>query len=95
MDLRITDGPNKYDLMLALFDRHYEPRPVTFSCEHEVTKPNPQFGKLTKVVTLHITQVGIEDGSGQSWLIEGQDCDGRHYSGWYRTDTRQGRLTVQ
>ncbi len=80
MASKIENGPSKYELMLALFDRKGDHlRPVTFMT-------SPSVG-----LVLHITSVGIEDGSGDSWIVEGISGTGR-FKGHYRTDTRKGSI---
>ena len=77
----ILSGPSKYDLMLALFDRTMDrPRPVTFKIEMHS-------------VIAHVVSVSIEDGTGDSWLIELQSSDfGRYFHGHYNSDRRTGTL---
>jgi len=92
----INGGPSKFDLMLALFDRkQVNARRIEF---------NLSSGKTMTAVVV-ITEVGIEDGSGESWLFKGAVRDilladeysenhmppsPRRVHGWYRTDTRKG-----
>lgn len=80
---RITHGPSKYDLMLALMDRTFhKPRPVVFT-----------IGKGLKVM-VHVTEISIEDGSGQSFNVKGQSADfSESFKIYYRTDKRTGTIT--
>ncbi len=88
----IKSGPSKYDLMLSLFERSMNnPRPVTFVLK-ATDKAN--WWVENRKLVLHITQVGIEDGSGQSWCFEGQTDDGTRHKGWFRTDSREGTIAV-
>ena len=84
---QIVDGPSKYELMLALFDRTFEkPRPVRFKIQRRV-------GYEAVEVWAHILSVGIEDGSGENWNIEVQNIDfSVHHHGYYSTKTRTGLL---
>ncbi|TAK03909.1 hypothetical protein EPO34_01995 [Patescibacteria group bacterium] len=89
----IKSGPSKYDLMLALFERSMNNlRPVTFILK-STDKSN--WWVENKKLTLHITEVGIKDGSGQSWCFRGQSEDGTYHKGWFRTDTREGTIGVE
>lgn len=52
---------------------------------------------LNRLIHLTINQVGIEDGSRQSWLIWGFGRFDREeksftFEGWFRTDRRKGYL---
>ena len=61
---KITAGPSKYDLMLALFDATGDgPRPVVFNADGGLCGPGPY--------TVHVTSVEREDGSGESWNVRG------------------------
>jgi hypothetical protein len=84
---QIVDGPNKYELMLALFDRRFDkPRPVTFKV---LRRP----GYQPIEVLAHIVSVSIEDGSGESWIIELQTEDfSKYHHGYYSTKDRKGVL---
>jgi hypothetical protein len=89
----ITDGPSKFDLMVALFDRKPRSRVLTF-----------ETGGGQKV-EVTIVSVQIEDGSGESWNIQVsiQSANCRMSSGikwipicrmYFRTDKRKGHLNV-
>lgn len=87
----IQNGPSKYDLMLALFERSASnPRPVTFILN---ATPEAKWASGYRL-TVHITGVSIEDGSGQSYCFEGQTDKGT-VKGWFRTDTREGTIEVE
>lgn len=59
--MRVLNGPSKFDLMLSLFDGNQHPRrTVSFQIEG-----------FKKEVTVAITSVQQEDGSGESWNWEG------------------------
>ncbi|MGH7175334.1 MAG: hypothetical protein ACREGR_03180 [Minisyncoccia bacterium] len=94
---KIANGPSKFDLMLALFDRKVvNTRHVEFKMEGE--------GKIAAHVV--IFEVRVEDGSGESWLfkgrVRGMEPDShvgvppvsRGVHGWYRTDTRKGWIEL-
>lgn len=55
----ITDGPSKWDLMLALFDPASHQRTVKFYLQDR------------RFFEASILEVGKEDGSGESWLLAG------------------------
>jgi hypothetical protein len=85
---QVTGGPSKFDLMLALFDRSDGIRKVTFRIQHEAYPP--------VVVVIH--EVGLEDGSGESWLFKGKtvkskDCPVcRNVIGYFHTIHRTGTI---
>ena len=93
----ITAGPSKMDLMLALFDqpviegtiRH---RTVRFTVESVTDKHRMKVGE----VELIVDGVTREDGSGESWNIEGRFAPrpGDHLhprvKGYYSTYLRKG-----
>ncbi len=86
---QITDGPSKFDLMLALFDRAHGPRPVVFY----VKQPDQP------LIMVIIHELGLEDGSGASWLFKGSTTDSvggrlpsQRVSGYFRTDKRTGYI---
>lgn len=80
----ITDGPGKFDLMLALFEGKH----VQFKIQG-----NP-------FLKVQINSVGAEDGSRESWLIAGgilEDIAGtpveggwRNFKGYFQIRRRQG-----
>ena len=77
---KIIGGPGKFDLMLALFDRSFgRSRTVTITLEGRVVKE------------LYVSGVQIEDGSGESWNIEGH-VDGRQVTLYYHSVRRTGIL---
>ncbi len=58
----LVKGPSKFDLMMALFDQKGnggKPHYVTFEADDG------------QKIAAKIQSVGIEDGSGESWIIEG------------------------
>lgn len=96
--LTISQGPSKYDLSLALFDRKpVNTRDVELKLEDDT------------VVHLVINGVEIEDGSGESWIFKGYlrrlrprpgsdlptvPAPPSNCFGYYRTDTRKGWLRL-
>ena len=99
----IIGGPSLMGLMFGLFDRdHSDPRVVTFTTK---TK-NPSLTAATPfktVVGLVIDQVGVEDGSGHNWIVEGwiHSMNGSRYQGshrasrlrlYYNSNTRKGAV---
>lgn len=85
----IVDGPSKWDLMLALFDRECCPsRMVTFS----IRGPQMDLGKHPIFSeSFEINEVSQEDGSGENWLFKGS-CFSKHAHGFFSTRTRKGWL---
>jgi hypothetical protein len=86
----ISGGPSKYDLMLGLFDRECNrPRPVYFKLQIP-GRSHPQG------MELHVESVGIEDGSGESWIVSGSDWKNNvKYKLYYSTQTRTGTVLEQ
>jgi hypothetical protein len=85
--IEIVNGPSKSDLQQALFERKPESRGLrpTFKLENGT------------VITVHVTGVSAEDGSGESWLISGYVSTSfsrlaPHKTFWYRTDIRKGTI---
>ena len=87
---KIIGGPSKMELMLGLFDstRAFS-RPVSFTVE---TKPmaGPTLAGskgdenfLQRSMQISITSVGKEDGSGESWNVEGMVKPLDHTKGDY------------
>ena len=88
----ISDGPSKFDLMLALFDAYQHGQGKT-------SIRRVMFGTAIGLVEARITSVSIEDGSNESWLISGSFTrleDGTwwlyNFDGYYSTRRRKGYL---
>lgn len=81
----IVDGPSKYDLSVAFFDRAGgHRRHVTF------TLTGPDFPQETGIDVV-INSICWEDGSGESWCFTGYIRNGGiRVSGWFKTSNRQG-----
>jgi len=82
----IVNGPNKWDLMLSLFD-------------NSTSRPRiPEFHlKSGRVFRLLVNEVGRESGSGDNWLISGfivldDGSCGLGFNGYYSTKDRDGWL---
>lgn len=96
LNAKIIDGPSKFDLMLALFDRKsVNTRQVTFATEN-----GRDLGQTLNAV---INSVGVEDGSGESWILEGYFMSRlrgtmppppRHFKMYFHTGRRQGIITA-
>ena len=97
----ITDGPSKADLMFALFH-------ATMNHPHsvEITIHAPENGPAYRSVklTIQINVVGREDGSGESWILDGHiiTMDGvkhpfsqSNFNAYYTTKRRKGMLHVE
>ena len=86
----VVGGPSKFDLMLSLFDGNQTPRrTVDFQLE----------GKKYPI-SVAILGVQQEDGSGESWNIEGLLWDKHHsegykVKGYYVTKGRAGSLVFE
>lgn len=108
----ILAGPSKFDLMLALFDNSNDrKRYVQFTLQVDggvgVVKTQsvaPQgakaliaaMDKLPTVVEADITNVEREDGSSESWNIEGRLSMANGYprfTAYFDTRSRKGTLT--
>ncbi len=82
----ILNGPSKWDLMLSLFDsREVNLRVVSFTVES---------GDKKFQLDVTVSEVVREDGSGESWLLQGYTVPTagfrREFKAWYRTDRRVG-----
>ncbi len=85
--LDIVSGPSKMELMLALFDSsNQRERPVEFTTQDR--------GGESYAYDVRITQVGKEDGSGESWLFEGYTQSGRPVGGYFSTTRRRGHMHI-
>lgn len=82
----VISGPSKFDLMLSLFDGNKEPRrTVEFQLEG-----------ARGPITVAITMVQQEDGSGESWNVEGWITSYRRnfaIKAYYSSNSRKGYLT--
>lgn len=88
MTFHIKGGPSKFDLMFSLFDGNtkFPRRTVDFKIEGS-----------DKVVTVAIHSVQREDGSGESWNLEGNITNytrGFGFEAYFSTSTREGVFTV-
>ena len=85
----ILEGPSKFDLMAALFDG----KKVQFTFK---------LGEVTHKVNMGVSGVAAEDGSRESWLINGffptglihGPCTFSNFSGYFETRRRKGHITV-
>ncbi|MHB0978223.1 MAG: SH3 domain-containing protein [Minisyncoccota bacterium] len=86
---KIIYGPSKFDLMMALFDNTATaPRQVSFQ---------PESGM--EALSIHLLSIGREDGSGESWLLEGivfwpDRLSDRKVRGYFSTQRRTGYLNI-
>lgn len=91
--LNITDGPSKWDLILAIFEGDsLHRREVTFTLEDRgTTDPNIQWFDQRSFM---LNGASREDGSGNNWLIHGYFLGATtvHAHGFYSTRTRDGWL---
>jgi hypothetical protein len=87
--LEITNGPSKFDLSVALFDRKRPLRTVEFALQ----------GYERGMFKVGIESVKAEDGSGESWFITGIIWENPtkyyRFKGYFRTDNRRGWLNLQ
>lgn len=77
----ITAGPSKFELMLALFDNT--------SAQERTVRFGVVQGALKSRLTVLVNAVEREDGSGESWIIEGM-CHGDPIEIYFSTKTRTG-----
>lgn len=81
---RIIDGPGKFDFMLSLF----EGKQVYFTIKMEGVNGGPLRLKV------QMNSIGIEDGSRESWLIEGYILEitdaWKHFKGYFQSRRRHG-----
>lgn len=83
----IVGGPSKFDLMLSLFDGNKSPRRTVEFKLQESQIP----------ITVAITSVQQENGSGESWNILGEIVNsdrGFKIDGYFSTKARAGWLTI-
>jgi predicted ATPase len=78
----IMNGPSKFDLMVSLFTTVPVRVPVLFKTENH--------GDFSAI----ITGVRWEDGSGESWIIEGYSvfAAGARFTGYFSTKDRRGHI---
>lgn len=83
-EFHITGGPNKFDIMVSLFEGNPQHRRTV---EFELAG-------LRKNVKVAITGVQQESGSGESWNIEGWVMDGpsAHVECYYNSYGRSGHF---
>jgi len=111
---KLIGGPGKWDLMLALFDNTLEkPRSVQFKATKGSCEPG-EMKKLDIEKSKHyefkciINSISREDGSGESWNIDGYitniDFDGgcyvyydsrNHFTACFHTVHRHGTMDVK
>lgn len=86
LSFNVVGGPSKFDLMLSLFDGNKEPRrTVEFKLEG-----------VMDTITVAITMVQQEDGSGESWNFDGWQTNvkrGFDVKGYYCSKSRTGYFT--
>lgn len=83
----IVSGPSKDELMVGLIDNtDSHPRSVNLTLQY----PG---GPAASLIALSIESVGIEDGSGESWLLRGNDkTNRRRYRLYYSSKSRTGTV---
>lgn len=85
LEMKILNGPSKWDIMLALFDNTARAvRTVKFTCD--------QTGLPTRDFEVSIDSVLREDGSGESWEFTGH-VGFQSVKGCFNTVTRKGHFT--
>jgi hypothetical protein len=100
---RITSGPSKFDLMLALFDGSSASktlRPVSIT----IHAPEYPVGSQSITLAILVNSVSREDGSGESWTfhghltkmdrvgVSGNQSTSLVVSGYYSTKSRTGHI---
>ena len=93
----IVAGPSREELFDALRLRH-ENRTVRITVESRTrTAGDPQKSldmNYKRTLVVSVDSVGIEDGSGNRWLLTLTDDDGISYDGYFDTERRQGWLKL-
>lgn len=79
---QLCDGPSKFSLMLAVFGSREQRPPIHFR------------SKARQVFDVEQLGVKAEDGSGESFLFEGQLPDGHRVEGYFETRNRSGWIRV-
>ena len=91
---QIVNGPSKRDLELALFDGDSQHRRhVVFSFEEHYGESGKSIALTVRAFILN--GVSREDGSGESWLINGYFAGAYPpipIKGYFSTKTRKGHL---
>lgn len=91
----ILAGPSREELFDALRLRH-ENRTVKITVECRTrTAGDPQKSvdmKYKRILVVSVDSIGVEDGSGNRWLLTLTDDDGISYDGYFDTERRQGWL---
>lgn len=83
----IVSGPSKFDLMSSLFSGNRSRQTVEL-----------KIGAEEIPVTVAISGVQQEDGSGDSWIIQGwivRSAKNFNVSGYFSTRDRHGSLTIE
>jgi hypothetical protein len=87
----IKSGPSKFDLMTSLMDSTAaHPRTVVFEGNRLYDHGNG----IATMLQGRVLSVGVEDGSGESWLVRFQEADGTSFDGYYSTRSRTGHLSI-
>ena len=100
----ITAGPSREDLFDALRLRH-EGRTTTFTVTCLKLVPSTYEGRAVTreferpcVISVHVDAIGVEDGSGDSWLItvydKSRSLGSAHLTGYYHTTKRSGNIRL-
>lgn len=93
----ITNGPGKFELSVALFKKPCKHTYIDFKVD------DPEGGKPFLIMSTIINTVQREDGSNESWIIEGycmlpeyKDAGRptRSFTAYYHTRHRTGHITV-
>ncbi len=90
---QITAGPSREELFDALRLRH-ESRTVTMTVENTVRwAGDPHKRTICRIYNFQVTvdSIGVEDGSGNNWLLTLSNKDGR-FEGYFNTTRREGWL---
>lgn len=98
---QIVGGPSREELFDALRLRH-EGRTVTLTVDNSVEAVGgPRESLTTKhplILRVTVESIGVEDGSGNSWLLTLVDSDRKLGSGYvwgyFNTTRREGWLNV-
>lgn len=88
-EFNLTAGPNKFDLMLALFENRDGSHHVKFTIEQRVPGTAKSVPGTKQVVEVCISSIEREDGSAESWNIRGW-MTGGNFKCYYSTKNRTG-----
>ena len=102
-ELNIINGPNKFDLMVSLFEGNPQSRKmVVFVFDGIMVNEILDYGGYRATLPLHelpvaVTSITQEDGSGESWIFQGWSPKlfaNVTVAGFFSSRTRKGRMKL-